>query len=208
MNIKLEYSNYLRQCHPWNVFVLTKWINVVETFDLESLKRRLSPKISLTTSPDASVAIIINATSDASVLLIRRVQQSGDPWSGQIAFPGGHKSSADHTFLDTAIREADEEIGINLHEHALLGVLPFVPTQSRAVIVAPVVFQLVDRAQIRLNEEVAESFWASLKLLEQVPVTRSEVKVDSGRQVVDSSNYCGHIIWGLTFRILNLLLDK
>ena len=65
--------------------------------------------------PDAAVAVIIDPFRlGNSLLLIRRRERSGDPWSGQIAFPGGHKATYDRTFLETSIREANEEVGILL----------------------------------------------------------------------------------------------
>jgi hypothetical protein len=49
-----------------------------------------------------------------------------------------------------------------------------------------------------MNREVADSFWVPLR----------EVHVDEGRLEVDSYDYQGRVIWGLTYRILNLLLDR
>ena len=178
------------------------------TFDLESLKHRLLPVASSKTSPDASVAVIIDADQEPSVLLIRRVERARDPWSGQIAFPGGHVSSDDRNFLDAAVRETGEEVGLDMRRHIFLGVLPFIPAETRGITVAPAVFQLDGQVQFKLNEEVAESFWAPLNLLGQLPRTRAEVQTDSGVRKVDSYSYSDHIIWGLTFRILNLLLGR
>jgi 8-oxo-dGTP pyrophosphatase MutT (NUDIX family) len=177
-------------------------------FDLESLKHRLSQGASSKAPPDASVAVIINVDSEPSVLLIRRVERARDPWSGQIAFPGGHISSADDTFLDAAIRETLEEVGIDMRRHSFLGLLPFVLTETRGITVAPAVFQLEGRVELELNEEVAENFWASLNLLGKLPLTKAQVQSDSAIRTVDSYNYRGHVIWGLTFRILNLLLAR
>lgn len=183
-------------------------------FDIESLKRRLLPEGLLLKSgklglPVAAVAIIINPKDQGgSVLLIKRTERQGDPWSGQMAFPGGHKAENDQTFLETAVREAREEVGIQLREHELLGVLPLVYTRSRHVVVAPFVFQLKTDVRIQLNEEVAESFWAPLSELEEVKVSKSEVHVEEGNLTVDSYIYRGHVIWGLTFRIINILVNR
>jgi len=183
-------------------------------FDVESLSQRLQPESSVVEAqkknePIAAVAIIIDATREGgSILLIRREEREGDPWSGQIAFPGGHSSSSDQTLLETAVREALEEVGIHLSEHALLGALPALYSRTRRILVAPFVFQLRSDAKAQLNQEVAESFWVSLKELSNISVTTSHVHVDQGELDVDSYVYDGRVIWGLTFRIINILLDR
>jgi 8-oxo-dGTP pyrophosphatase MutT (NUDIX family) len=125
-----------------------------------------------------------------------------------MAFPGGHKAAGDQTFLETAVREAQEEVGIRLREHALLGVLPLVSTRPRRVSVAPLVFQLKQEVLVRSNEEVAESFWVPLKALSELRMGKSVVHVEEGSFPVDSYTYKGHVIWGLTFRIVNILLGR
>jgi 8-oxo-dGTP pyrophosphatase MutT (NUDIX family) len=185
---------------------------VTGTFDLESLRRRLlkGPHPQLNEArPVASVAIIIDPKDRAgSILLIKRTERQGDPWSGQMAFPGGHKASNDRDFLETAVREAREEVGIELQEHELLGRLPLVYTRSRQVQVAPYVFQLKADVIVRSNEEVAESFWIPISVLEKIEAGKTEVKVEEGKLNVDAYIYRGHVIWGLTFRIINILLDR
>jgi 8-oxo-dGTP pyrophosphatase MutT (NUDIX family) len=159
--------------------------------------------------PVGAVAIIIDPKrAGASVLLIRRQDREGDPWSGQIAFPGGHKATQDQTLLQSAIREASEEVGINLHDHELLGVLPLVYSHARRMPVAPFVFQLRSNVAVRLNDEVAESFWAPLSKLLITKTTTRQVQVEQGKLNVDCYIFDEHVIWGLTFRIINILLNK
>jgi len=183
------------------------------TFDLEPLKERLrregpGPKLN-NGHPEAAVAIIINPKDrGGSILLIKRTERVGDPWSGQIAFPGGHKASNDRNFLETAIREAHEEVGIDLREHELLGQFPLVYARTRRVQVAPFVFQLKTGVNVKSNEEVAEKFWVPLSILAVSEVNRAEVKVDEGKLNVEAYVYYGNIVWGLTFRIINILLDR
>jgi 8-oxo-dGTP pyrophosphatase MutT (NUDIX family) len=187
---------------------------VISRFDIESLKQRLNPTGSVQGSdkskePVAAVAIIIDIHRDSdSILLMRRQDRAGDPWSGQIAFPGGHKSPNDRTLLETAIREAAEEVGIELGRHEALGVLPLVYSQTRRVLVAPFVFLLSSYVSVQLNDEVAETFWVSLEELSKIRSTRSEVHVESGTLEVDSYVLDGRVVWGLTFRIIRSLLNK
>lgn len=177
-------------------------------FDLNSLRLRLTPHLSPSNASDAAVAIIINTSQAASVLLIKRVEREGDPWSGQIAFPGGHKSQTDLTLLETAIRETKEEVGIELEPRHLVGLLPSLPARTRRVEVTPFVFHLTCEPRLNANFEVAETFWVSLADLMQLDPRNSEVKMNGRQLAVESYLYHGQVIWGLTFRVLNLLLNK
>jgi 8-oxo-dGTP pyrophosphatase MutT (NUDIX family) len=159
--------------------------------------------------PEAAVAIIINPKDrGGSILLIKRTERVGDPWSGQIAFPGGHRAPNDRNFLETAIREAHEEVGIDLREHELLGQLPLVYARTRGVEVAPFVFQLKTDVIVKSNEEVAEKFWIPLSTLGISEVDKTEVKTDEGKLNVEAYIYGRNTVWGLTFRIINILLDR
>jgi len=181
-------------------------------FDLDSVQSRLTRVIPVLRSEDlpvAGVAVIIDPTDrGGSILLIRRRELKGDPWSGQIAFPGGRMSTSDRDLLETAMREAKEEVGVQLKDHQLLGHLPLTETRSRRMRVLPSAFQLKSTVVLRSNVEVAETFWVPLADFEKLEIKNSKVKVDDGTLRVPSYEYEGHVIWGLTFRILNLLLNR
>ena len=178
-------------------------------FNLDLIRGRLLRDVS---EPElevalAAVAIIIDPEErGGSILMIRRREREDDPWSGQIAFPGGRKSRKDRGLSDAAIREAREEVGIHLNDHLLLGHLPLVATRSHQMRVLPFVFQLNSHVKVHVNEEVAEAFWVPLTDLERLEVGRRKVRVEEDVLTVDSYKYEGHVIWGLTFRITNLLL--
>jgi 8-oxo-dGTP pyrophosphatase MutT (NUDIX family) len=191
-----------------------KVIPATHGFDIVSLRQRLSHPSSVegvekSNEPAAAVAIILDPSRDGgSVLLIKRRDREGDPWSGQIAFPGGHRSASDATLLQTAVRETSEEVGIELNEHDVVGVLPPVYPRTRRVLVTAFVFQLKNNVEVRLNDEVAESLWVPLEVLSKARSTTSEVLVQQAKLDVDSYVYERHVIWGLTFRIINLLLNR
>ena len=69
---------------------------------------------------EASVALIIGSDPD-TVLIIRRAERVGDPWSGHMGLPGGRRSQKDEHLLATAIRETEEEVGLTLTPGNLLG---------------------------------------------------------------------------------------
>jgi 8-oxo-dGTP pyrophosphatase MutT (NUDIX family) len=186
---------------------------VTGQFNLDSLRYRLLPLNSVRESEEerafAAVAIIINPHDrGGSVLFIKRTERRDDAWSGQIAFPGGRRSPIDKGLAETAVRETREEVGIQLTGHELLGRLPIVTTRSRRMRVLPFVFQLKSTVSTRVNEEVADTFWVPLSDLEGLEAQRREVKVDNGILAAESYVYETHVIWGLTFRIINLLLGR
>lgn len=114
----------------------------------------------------------------------------------------------DRTPLEAAVRETSEEVGIELREDELLGALPTVYGRTQHVLVTPFVFLLKRHVRIRLNEEVASSFWASLADLAKATVTKAIVHVREGTFTVDCYNYNNHVIWGLTYRIINILVGR
>jgi hypothetical protein len=74
--------------------------------------------------------------------------------------------------------------------------------------VVPFVFQLASAVTVHTNIEVAEAFWVPLAALNGLEVVRRQVTVEEGKLTVDSYEYDGRVIWGMTFRIINLLLNR
>ena len=163
----------------------------------------------------AAVAITLRPTADesAEILLIRRAERDGDPWSGQIALPGGRWSPNDESLLTTALRETWEETGIDLAATGLvLGTLDELRPRTStlpAIIVTPVVVALDQPPPLVLSEEVAEAFWVSLDLLRDPSRSReSPVSVRGATWRVPSFVVGEHVVWGLTERILRQLLAR
>jgi 8-oxo-dGTP pyrophosphatase MutT (NUDIX family) len=163
----------------------------------------------------AAVAAILrpNARSlEAEVLLIRRAERVGDPWSGHMAFPGGHKESDDPDLLATAVRETEEEIGLDLRQHEYIGQLDELPATIRGmrvgISIAPHVFALRGEASFRPNYEVAEIVWGELG-----PMARGEVdavkewRYDGEVRQAPGFRVGDQIVWGLTHRMLMSLFD-
>jgi 8-oxo-dGTP pyrophosphatase MutT (NUDIX family) len=140
--------------------------------------------------------------------MIRRAERVGDPWSGQVAFPGGRVGTADRSFREAAVRETEEEVGIRLGESArFLGYMEPVKAKTRDIRVAPCVFELTGRVRQTLSSEVASTFW--LPLAAAVAKENRSVFVlrRGGRRIsFPSIVYGGHEIWGLTERILSAIV--
>jgi 8-oxo-dGTP pyrophosphatase MutT (NUDIX family) len=112
----------------------------------------------------AAVAMILHQSADdLEALFIKRAARAGDPWSGQIAFPGGRFEPTDADLLATAVRETREETGIDLRAAEQLGVLddlnPRTPTLP-PIVVRPFVFGVAARPTLSLSpDEVQRAFW-------------------------------------------------
>jgi 8-oxo-dGTP pyrophosphatase MutT (NUDIX family) len=158
----------------------------------------------------AAVALILAPDPD-SILLIRRAERAGDPWSGQIGLPGGRRGYRDADLVDTAIREAAEEVGVDLVPAQRLGTLSDVVPRTPVlppIAVRPFVFGLPSRTGMRLNAEVASAHWIELTHLSRRDVHRpTTVTIRGEPQVVPAFVVDDLVVWGMTERILDSFLQ-
>jgi 8-oxo-dGTP pyrophosphatase MutT (NUDIX family) len=162
----------------------------------------------------AAVAIVVrDGTDGPQVLLIRRAEHPADPWSGHMAFPGGHEDPEDENLLATAIRETFEELALDLGQAGrLLGQLPPLPAVARGgpvgVTIVPFVFELTATAELKYSEEVAEALWVPIDPLMHGRL-RTTFAVERGGQPVEfpAHDVGGRIVWGLTYRMLDSLFE-
>ena len=112
----------------------------------------------------AAVLVPIVMRERPMVLLTERATQMSTH-SGQIAFPGGKVDDSDRDHVDTALREALEEIGLARELSEVLGEMPTYTTGSRFII-TPVVALVRPDYQLTLNaHEVADAFEVPLDFL-------------------------------------------
>jgi 8-oxo-dGTP pyrophosphatase MutT (NUDIX family) len=159
----------------------------------------------------AAVAVVCVPDPDA-ILLIRRAERAGDPWSGQMGLPGGRMSPGDADLLATAIRETEEELGLRLDPAHLVGALDDLTPRTvhlPRIVVRPHLFLLDTRPPLRLNHEVAAAHWIDLAAFHGPGVY--------GDWDVPALDRTGHfpgyrlpegIVWGMTERILTPLLAQ
>jgi 8-oxo-dGTP pyrophosphatase MutT (NUDIX family) len=158
----------------------------------------------------AAVALILSPDPD-SLLLIRRAERVGDPWSGHIGLPGGRRAPTDPDLVDTAIRETVEEIGLDLASAARLGALDDVVPRTVSlppVAVRPFVFIISRRPPLVIGPEVSSAHWISLEQLCR-PEAHGPVSVEvRGEPLVVPAYVVGDlVVWGMTERILASLLE-
>lgn len=130
--------------------------------------------------------------------------------SGEIAFPGGKVEPTDGSLVMTALRETQEEIGLDATSVEVLGVLPPVFTVVSNYLITPVVAYLpcgLGAIQLQASE-VAELLQASLRGLADPTIAHTENWVRGGSaRTVYFYDYAGYRIWGATGRILAALLE-
>jgi len=190
---------------------------------LEHIERQLAARPPLSPPPDptarqAAVAIILRSrpsrraegTRVTDVLFIRRAEKEGDPWSGHMAFPGGHRDPGDASLLSAAIRETEEEIGVDLEQPAtFIGSLEPHEVQPRmrpiGMHIAPFVFRLSRDDGYRLSHEVAEVVWTPLAPIMRADNHTQEDRIINGEPVAFGGYRIngGHFVWGLTYRMLH-----
>jgi 8-oxo-dGTP pyrophosphatase MutT (NUDIX family) len=160
--------------------------------------------------PRAAVALLLRPGAQGlELLLIRRADREGDPWSGHMALPGGREQPEDAVPEETAARESRAEVGIDVYAGGrLLGALdPVWPRSSRAprVLVRPFVFAVPGGVRPVPNEEVDAAVWIPLhELRAPGAVTEHLLEMDGiGEMSFPALGARGYVIWGLTRRILS-----
>lgn len=161
------------------------------------------------TTRQAAVAIVLSAgASGDDLLLLRRATVDGDPWSGHLALPGGGRELSDATLEATARRETLEETGIDLSSSATVATLtPVTPSfmAAPAITIAPFAFRYAGDRNITMSREIVESWWIPVEQLRREDAwVSTPVTVRDGSSIhVRGLLWHGHVLWGLTERILH-----
>jgi len=152
----------------------------------------------------AAVALLLKTTDkDLRILFVKRAENLADPWSGQMALPGGKRDATDQSLKQTVVRETLEETNINLLDRCrFLGVMETQTSTPRPEMkILPFVVLLEHEPSIKLNGELERFVWISP---EELVRHRGTVKFSFGEfpaYVVGDI-----IIWGLTYRILEVFV--
>lgn len=128
---------------------------------------------------------------------------------GQISFPGGAHQEGDKTLLETALREAAEEIGLAPSKVKVLGELDDVPTETTNYVITPFVVLIPYPYEFKLDpNEVEEIIEIPVSVLLDRDRLHRQRLVLAGKSLdLDIYRYQGRVIWGATARILHQFLD-
>jgi 8-oxo-dGTP pyrophosphatase MutT (NUDIX family) len=143
------------------------------------------------------------------LLFIRRAQRNQDYHSGQVAFAGGKREDADASLLDTALREAHEEIGLHPQDVQILGELGAHFSASRFRI-TPVVGYIPWPYRLTLQmSEVDRVFSIPLDWLAQPDSHRTKQHSINGKSIPVAyfNEYDGEVLWGATARMTLSLIN-
>ncbi|MBK7595362.1 MAG: CoA pyrophosphatase [Gemmatimonadetes bacterium] len=168
-------------------------------------------RVDLPEHPHAAVALLLAPDPDR-LLLIRRAERVGDPWSGQLALPGGRREAHDVDLLHTAIRETAEETGLHLdrqwHRADLDDLAPMTPVLP-PIVVRPFAFQLAEALAAGLSAEVAGVAWVPLATLAAPEAYRdAEIDVRGVPRIVRGYHLEDGLLWGMTERIVTPVVAR
>ena len=162
----------------------------------------------------AAVALVLRpGDRGLELLFIKRADYPGDPWSGQVAFPGGRQEPHDASLRETALRETWEETRVDVaRDGVVLGTLdelwPRTPVLP-PIVVRPYVAIVTPEVRLELSDEVAAAFWAPLDLLRHPDAAfEATVVVRGEEQRVPALRHADYTIWGMTERIFRDFLRR
>ena len=151
---------------------------------------------------------IVCSGSDCELILTRRTDTLSTH-RGQVAFPGGGQDETDETLIATALREAEEEIGLDPSLVKVLGQLDDLPTVTEETIVTPVVGLLDTMPKLVANPaEVARIFFVPFSVLSNSNNWRIQQTDHMGRSYpLYFLDYGGETLWGLSAYFTRQLLS-
>lgn len=166
----------------------------------------------------AVAAVFSSGPTGVELLFIQRATKASDPWSGQMAFPGGRAEPGDLNSWATAERETAEELALDLSPATRLGSLTDLDggrANNRFVWVSAHAYWLprhggpAARPRLQPNHEVADAVWLPLATLadqrrfidyDYPPAGATFPGIQLDRD--------GQVIWGLTLRMLADLFSR
>ena len=205
----------LRVCY--NVLMIANDIREL----VQTLRERLERVEHAHVLPDAVEGLLPHARKAAVLLAV--FEQAGEPYlvfirrastlrahSGEIAFPGGGTDLTDTSPVMTALREAQEEFGLDPARVEVLGALSPVFTVVSNYLILPVVaFVPHGLGELQLQtSEVTELILVPLRSLANPAILHTEEWTRGGlTRTIYFYDYGPYRIWGATGRILNALLE-
>jgi 8-oxo-dGTP pyrophosphatase MutT (NUDIX family) len=160
--------------------------------------------------PNRTAAILVPVVDKHEpeiILTVRSAHLAQHP--GQVSFPGGSVDQDDRSAVSTALREAEEEIGLDFSQVSPLGFLDRLDTISDYRVL-PVVGLVKSSFVCQPNDqEVSEVFSIPLDLaIDHSAYSHETINRDGESFLISSLNWQGHRIWGVTAAILLNLANR
>jgi 8-oxo-dGTP pyrophosphatase MutT (NUDIX family) len=181
---------------------------------LERIRKNLAaepeqPSVSANLTPAAVLLPLLHKDDELHILFTKRTQ-TVKAHKGQVSFPGGVRDSDDESLLKTALREAQEEIGLRPEDVAILGALDPISTVTTGYLVHTFVGQIPFPYPFQLNSgEVAEILVVPFHFLaDEAHWSRRTYQAHNQPFQAYFVTYGNYRIWGATARILKIFFKK
>jgi len=145
--------------------------------------------------------------AEAHVVLTRR-RADLRRHAGEISFPGGRRDAADEDLSVTALREAEEEIGLPRADVRLLGALPSTSTFATGYEIHPFVGEIAGSIAWTLSPREVDAVLELPLSSVQAGRTRTRLERRGTTFEIDAFSVDDNVIWGATARILEDLLER
>jgi 8-oxo-dGTP pyrophosphatase MutT (NUDIX family) len=191
-------TQLLRAVSPFNDGVRTLQVNNFRASDEEHIRPART----------AAVLVPVLNLEQPEILLTRRAAHLSQH-AGQVSFPGGAAEDSDDTAVFTALREAEEEVGLSPEMVEPLGFLDRFDTVSDYRVL-PVVGLVKPPVEWKIDSsEVDDIFTLPLSVaLDRKRYTERVVRSDDREYVIHSIEWQGNVVWGLTAAMLMNLLNR
>lgn len=159
---------------------------------------------------NAAIAIIIflSIKKEWEIILTKRAEYNGHH-SGQVSFPGGKAESNDENLLQTAIRETNEEIGIQLTVDHYLGIITslFIPVSQ--FMVFPYVFLKRTNCHFIIDPSEVDYViqFPLMGLLDKSLIKSTQIQVRNRTTITPYYAIEGEMVWGATAMILSEFIE-
>ncbi len=160
---------------------------------------------------EAAVAAVVLTIPTPEILILKRVFNPRDPWSGQYAFPGGRRDNTDKNLLETCTRETHEECGITLLENDLIKQYPTRTAGNSMGTPTPVttfLFELSSRPGITLQgSEISHYEWLSMAFIaNRINTIQRPMLPENPNRMYPCIPASKGYVWGFTYEALMMIL--
>lgn len=161
----------------------------------------------------AAVALVLRERAgELEALFIRRAEWDGDPWSGDLAFPGGRIDPEDRgSPRRAAERETLEELDLDLSRARRLGRVSDVLGRAHSIRVSCFVYGVAGDPPLRPNYEIREAFWSPAchftdpgrQLRREFQYRERPIVMPAIRLLEDER---APLLWGITYKLLEAFM--
>jgi 8-oxo-dGTP pyrophosphatase MutT (NUDIX family) len=196
-----DFKNYLLKIKDYKLPGHDYLLKIAPPARIKHLKNNIIPKDSKT----ASVLMLFypDSNNETRLVLMLRNKYKG-VHSNQISLPGGKVDRLDKSLKDTALRETNEEIGLNKDDISIVGELSSVYIPPSNFNVFPFVGYTSKTPKfVPDSKEVSLILSPKLSYILGMDIVESVVEVNNTTQKVPSFLIDNHILWGATAIIIH-----